>query len=140
MTLRSSASCLRIAALCLALLTLAACDSGDPEEPPIGLTGRWVGALQNLDEPSQPFPLTVTLNDNGFSVTGTGRIKFPPDSALTFVVEGVFADPKVSLSAVYPVPPPGLLSGRLTAGRDSIKGTITGPGQVNAQVALGLRR
>lgn len=132
---------LRAAALCLALLTLAACDSGDSVDPPIGITGRWVGHLDNVDEPLQPFPVTVTLNDSGFNVTGTGSVRFPGDSLLSFViVDGLFADPKVSLPALYPVPPPGSLSGRLTVGRDSIIGTLTGPGQVNARVALGLQR
>ncbi len=130
----------------LTLLTLAACDSGGPEEPPIGITGRWTGGLISVDttggrQDTLRLPITVLLDDTGFNVTGAGSIHFPSDSVLTFVVVGgLFGDPKVSLSVQYPVPPPGGLSGRLTAGRDSIIGTLTGPGRVNARLNLGLRR
>lgn len=128
---------LRALALCLTLLSLAACDSGDPEEERIGLTGQWSGVLTSRSDSTQAFPIVMTLNDDVSNVTGAGSIEVPGETIDFTVVGGLYSAPSLSLSLVYDRGP-GSISGNVSSERDFIDATLSGPGLANGEVEFAL--
>ena len=127
---------LRTLIVCLPLLALAACDSAEPDDERLGVTGRWAGTLVNTADTTQSYPLTLTLDDNISRVTGSGSIELPTETLAFTVTTGLFSFPQLSLELVFDRPPPGMISGTVSAERDFISGTLTGPGLANGEIEL----
>lgn len=134
MTPLSRASLLRTAALCLALLPLAACDSGDPEAERVGISGTWTGVLTDRSDPDQAYPVRMTLQDTISEVTGSGEIELPDETLAFTVTTGLFAFPELSLELLFDRPPPGMISGTVSQDLDFINATLTGPGEANGEI------
>ncbi|MDX1531459.1 MAG: hypothetical protein R3362_08025 [Rhodothermales bacterium] len=133
-----------LALLTLPLLTLAACDSGDPEEERVGISGFWVGELvynpPGEGEPDRTFPIQLTLRDDVNTVTGSGVVELPGERLDFTVTSGLFDSRlrTVSLALQFDRPPQGTLSGNVSPERDFIDGTFGGPGIANGEVELSL--
>lgn len=134
---------LRVLAVSLVLLTLAACDSGRPEEERIGISGQWTGDLISIDTTgTQPdtlrLPIAMTLDDNVSSVTGSGTVQLPDETLDFLVTSGLFAPPDLSLVLQFDRPPQGMISGGVSRDRDFIDATFSGPGIASGRVAFTL--
>lgn len=132
MTLRPFAPCLRVVALCLSLLTLAACDSDDPNEERVGVSGRWAGDLVSVNPADSTdvtrLPVQMTLQDDVSRVTGFGSIQLPDETLQFSIPSGLFAPPSLSLTLIFDRPPLGAISGNVSSERDFIRASLTGPG------------
>lgn len=117
--------CRRLLPLLLLALGVAACDSSPNEPPPPipSIDGSWAGFLVSAGD---TLAVTMTLVEEGGFVNGAGTAERPAD-VLGFDVEGIYAHPNLSLSLIFDRPPLGSLSGVVSAGRDRITGTLSGP-------------
>lgn len=139
MTVRLRLPLFRTLLLVLPLLALAACDSAEPDDDVrLGVTGRWAGTLVNTVDTTQAYPVTLALNDDINRVTGSGSIELPTETLDFTVTTGLFSFPQLSLELVFDRPPPGMISGTVSAERDFISGTLTGPGLANGEIELAL--
>lgn len=125
---------LRIILLCLALLPIAACDSGDTDDERLGISGQWVGTLVNTADPTQQYPVTLTLIDTVSEVTGSGRIELPDETLAFDVTTGLFSFPDLSLTLRFDRPPQGMISGIVSEDLDVINATLTGPNEANGTI------
>ena len=124
-----------LALLALLVVTQAACDSGDPNGGRVGISGHWAGTLTNLNDPSQVYAIDLTLVDTISNVTGSGFVDLPGER-ITFTGIGLFSGSLLNLTVTYNRPPPGSLSCNVSAARDAMTGTMSGPGLVNGNVDM----
>lgn len=128
----------RLLPLAALLLTLAACSDSptgpDPPDVPT-ITGDWEGIVISG---SDTLAAAVTFNEAGGLVDGSGTIQRPGES-LAFILEGTYAHPLLSLQMVFDRPPPGTLSGTVSADRDRITGTLSAPTNISGTVDLMLQ-
>ena len=120
----------RLSLLAVALLALAACDSGGDA---VGITGTWEGEVFAAAAGSPRYPATVRLNDTGLNVTGTGVVELPGTDVFDFtVVGGSFSGTTVSLDTRFDRTPfTGSIVGQLTeTSPGRIVGTFQGGGLV----------
>lgn len=135
---------LRFLTLALAAaLTLTACDSGDPEEQRVGISGSWAGDLISIDTTgTQPdtlrLPIEMTLDDDRSRVVGSGSVQTPTETLLFDVTSGLFAPPNLTLALRFDRPPQGTISGNVSPERDAIDASVSGPGLVNGRTTFTL--
>ena len=109
-------------------LLLAACDSSDPEDDPPetpSIDGTWAGTVTSNNVTWQ---VEMTITDDATFVTGMGTISSPDTTMLYDVSGGSYVHPLISLTLIFGQPPPGRLSGSVSADRETITGTMDGPG------------
>lgn len=130
----SHVPCLRLAFLCLLLLPIAACDSGDADDERIGISGQWTGVLTDPNDPDQAYPVRMTLQDTINEVTGSGEIEVPDETLEFTVTTGLFSFPELSLTLRFDRPPLGMISGSVSRDLDFINATLTGPNEANGEI------
>lgn len=132
---------LRLSLFALLAVALGACDSAEPEQERVGITGRWTGLLTSRADSTQAFPVVMTLSDNVSQVTGSGSIEAPEETIEFAVVGGLYSAPSLYLSLVYERGP-GSISGNVSSERDLIEASLSGPGVANGEVdfTLSLQR
>ena len=120
----------RLSLLAVAVVSLAACDSGGDA---VGITGTWEGEVFAATAGAPRYPVTVRFQDTGLTVTGTGVVELPGSDVFDFtVVGGTFRDGAVSLDIRFDRTPfTGSIIGRLTeTSPGRIVGTFQGGGLV----------
>ncbi|MEL6703610.1 MAG: hypothetical protein AAFU38_11150 [Bacteroidota bacterium] len=131
----------RLGLLLLPLVFLAACDSGGEDDPRVGVTGRWVGELTNLQDMSQVFPIEINVVDTRNNVTGTGVVQLPTEELSFDIIEGLFQTPFLSLTLRFDRAPfQGSLVGNTNSAVTEINGDFAGSGLANGPVMLTLNR
>lgn len=130
---------LRLAVVGFALVALSACDLGGPD--PIGITGRWEGTVTSQQSPSQSYPITLRLTDDGRTVTGSGTVELPNDPFSFTVFDGSFVQGTVNLPIQFDRAPfQGTIAGELTeTDPGEITGTISASGLANGPLVVELR-
>jgi hypothetical protein len=120
----------RLAPVAALIALLAACSgAADVPEGP-DTTGRWTGST-GAATPSLRFDFG--LEDDGSTLTGTGRVKGPTDSTAV-TVNGTKRFRTVTLDFDAPGYTRLTFSGTLSAEADSASGTLTGSGVSGAIV------
>jgi hypothetical protein len=117
-----------IGAMLVALAVGCGGDSNGPSTPKV--SGQWTGPINTSTGSGT---LSLTLNDAGGNVTGTGTLSVPGD-ALALTVTGNYSAPNVSLQMTSPGFEPMNLSG--TVDDRKIQGTLNGSGFVSIAVTL----
>ena len=114
------------------LLSLAACDSSDPDDGmrgPPALTGQWRGVVTSSDTVAVPVEMEIV--QDGTVLTGSGSLE-SPTGMFAFEIDpgsGYF-HPTVNMFLLYgnAIPPLGTLNGIVSEDREMIRGTMDGPG------------
>ncbi len=95
------------------------------------MTGTWQGEVTstNVMGVVDTFLVNMTLTEALTNVTGSGTVTGPAGVLAFDVVEGgSYLHPLLSIDMLYDRPPLGELNGNVAEDRQSIRGTMTGPG------------
>ena len=115
-------------------LLFIGCDSSDPDPGPIGMnsvTGTWQGEVTSMNVMGEvdTFLVNMTLSEAQTNVTGSGTVTGPAGELAFDVVEGgSYLHPFLNIDMLFDRPPLGQLRGNVAEDRQSIRGTMTGPG------------
>lgn len=128
----------RLAAVVVLPIFLMACGDdpvGPGEEDTI--IGSWEGTVSSAGE---EVPVSIAFRYNAANrLVGEGEVEVGGVVSAFEIVDGDYFHPLVTATLIFDRPPPGQLSGNVSAARDVITGTLNGPG-FGGEVELRLER